>query len=527
MSRVRQGLSPARRRRLAFALVAAVAGGAAACTEPRLAAVPRPPLPQAAAEVPLEVPPPDAAQVDAPEGYRVEAVLTDLTYPTSVERDDDGNLYVAEAGWVYGDVSAPARVLRLTPSGALSVVTEALVGPVTDLLWHQGRLYVSHRGAVSRIEPDGRVVDLVTGLPSEGDHSNNQLALGPDGKLYVGQGTVTNSGVVGMDNFLLGWLQRYPGLHDQTPRTLALRRRRVITLNPFLLGGAQGSVWVTTGPFAPFGEAGPRAPGVTRGNGAVLRMDLDGSDLEVYAWGLRNPFGLAWSPQGRLYAADNGMDERGSRPIKDAPDTLLRVVEGAWYGWPDFAAGRSITDDAFAPAAGPAPRPLLTHPPHVQRPHMIFAPHSGLTKLAFDAAGEVGPRDALYLAVWGPLTPFTGRPRAGTPFPSVLRLDVEERSQRVFLRSKDDYRSGLPTAGLRRPIDVLVADGALYVVDMGEFRVLSTPVPSLAPRAGTGVLWRVVPDGRRAPAPPAGITAGPEAEQRPEPRGTLPAGSPR
>lgn len=50
------------------------------------------------------------------------------------------------------------------------------------------------------LQRDGRVKDLVTGLPSYGDHFNAKLSIGPDGKLYVGVGTATNSGVVGLDN---------------------------------------------------------------------------------------------------------------------------------------------------------------------------------------------------------------------------------------------------------------------------------------------------------------------------------------
>ena len=52
----------------------------------------------------------------------------------------------------------------------------------------------------------GGLRDLVTGLPSLGDHHNNQIAAGPDGKIYFGQGVATNSGVVGVDNFVFGWL---------------------------------------------------------------------------------------------------------------------------------------------------------------------------------------------------------------------------------------------------------------------------------------------------------------------------------
>jgi glucose/arabinose dehydrogenase len=28
----------------------------------------------------------------------------------------------------------------------------------------------------------------------------------------------------------------------------------------------------------------------------ILEMNLDGSDLRIYAWGMRNPNGMAWAP---------------------------------------------------------------------------------------------------------------------------------------------------------------------------------------------------------------------------------------
>lgn len=120
-------------------------------------------------------------------------------YPSSLEFDDSGGVFVAEAGFVYGDPSAPARVVHVSAKGDIHLVADRLNGPVTDILWHQSRLTISHCVRISVVEK-GKVRDLVTGLPSRGDHFNNQMCIGPDGLLYFGQGTATNSGVVGFDN---------------------------------------------------------------------------------------------------------------------------------------------------------------------------------------------------------------------------------------------------------------------------------------------------------------------------------------
>jgi glucose/arabinose dehydrogenase len=49
-----------------------------------------------------------------------------------------------------------------------------------------------------------------------------------------------------------------------------------------------------------------------------------GTTSEVVAWGfLRNPFGLAFAPDGSLYVSENAFDDRGSRPVWGTADVLL------------------------------------------------------------------------------------------------------------------------------------------------------------------------------------------------------------
>jgi quinoprotein glucose dehydrogenase len=60
--------------------------------------------------------------------------------------------------------------------------------------------------------------------------------------------------------------------------------------------------------------------------GGILRCNQDGSELEVYAIGLRNPQELTFDELGNLWAADN--DTAGADKSR-----LIHVVEGADYGW--------------------------------------------------------------------------------------------------------------------------------------------------------------------------------------------------
>lgn len=471
-----------------------------------------------------QVPAPDPSAAQVPEGYRVEIVLKDLTYPTSVELDKDGTMYVVEAGYSYGDPSAVTRILRIDRNGAISThVQEGLSGPVADLLYHDGRLYVSHRGKISVVE-NGRLRHLVTGLPSDGDHHTNQMAMGPDGKIYFGQGTATNSGVVGVDNFKMGWLKKHPNFHDVPAKTIRLRDRTFASENPF----SEKDRKARTAAFQPFGQGVPAdgaVEGTTKASGTILRLNPDGSDLEVYAWGLRNPFGVVWR-NGKLYASENGFDARGSRPIANDKEDLYEIKQGAWYGWPDYASGVPVTDARFKPKEGPAPEFVLAEHPPVEKPLLSFPEHSAATKLAVSPGG-FGEKGDLFLAFFGHMAPMTGRIEGEHGGHRLARINPDTQKVETFFSKKESHghhettgtsgkkadkrqNSGHAqeeeslTAGPRRLVDVVFSpDGeAMYVVDFGAMVVENEPKPF----PGSGLVWRITREGTKVEGPPANLS---------------------
>ena len=80
-------------------------------------------------------------------------------------------------------------------------------------------------------------------------------------------------------------------------------------------------------------------------HGTILRMQRDGSGIEVYARGLRNSVGLAWHPlTGELWFTDNGSDHLGPDL---PPDELNRAPgPGLHYGFPFCHAG-TLPDPVF------------------------------------------------------------------------------------------------------------------------------------------------------------------------------------
>jgi hypothetical protein len=485
-----------------------------------------------------KVPPSSAAAAKVPPGYRVEVVVRDLEYPTSVDFDDTGNMYIAEAGFAYGDPVAPARILRISPTGHMAIVAEQLGGPINDLLWHQGRLFISHFGKISALERDGAVRDLVTDLPVAFGHQNNQMSVGPDGKIYFGLGTITNSGVVGLDEaYPFMSLLLWPDIHDVPAKDIRLRGETFLTPQPNNVLARQGallSLWsnlryvvtslfnrnketsmlVRTGAFQPFGESGAQTiRGQVKANGTILRINPDGSDLEVYAWGLRNPYGVMWGPDGRLYASENAYDERGSRPIANARDNLWVVRQDAWYGWPDYSSGIPVTDPRFSSTRGPKPEFLLAEHLPVEKPLLTRPKHAGITKLDFSLNPEFGFAGQMFLGEFGAGVPITGTEEVSAG-QQVVRIDVNTGAIQPFFRAKPSALGPkgweyIATPAPKHPVEARFSpDGrALYVVDVGAlspFLAGAGPFPRAFP--GTGVVWRITREGTPAEGPPANLS---------------------
>lgn len=443
----------------------------------------------------------DPADVAVPEGYRVEVVATDLTYPTGISFDGEGRAFVTEGGYSYGEDWVKARLIRLPAGAGLpEVVAQGdLNGPWNGICFHDGSFYVAEGnvlegGRILKIAPDGEIAVLIDQLPSVGDHHANGPVVGPDGHLYFAIGTATNSGVVGPDNAKMGWLSRWPRFHDIPGGDIRLRGRDFAS-EDVMEGDRAGKV--ETGGYAPFGETvapGQRIAGATLASGSIIRLPLDGGEPEQVAWGFRNPFGLAFSGDGQLYITENGYDNRGSRPVWGAPDLLRRVEEGQWHGWPDFSGDQPLTDPFFGPPGGEAPGFLLAEHPNEPPPAVAnLGVHSSSNGFDFSWSQVFGHTGQAFIAQWGDMAPQVNKVLGPVGF-KVVRVDLDNGNVSDFLVNrgpKNGPASLIGGGGLERPIAARFSpDGtALYVVDFGVFTLDGE---ESRPRRGTGVVWRIV-----------------------------------
>lgn len=455
----------------------------------------------------------DRKYVEYPTGYELTLVADGMTAPSAVAFAPDGSIFVAEAG-IDG---AEPRIYGWRPDGAyVSIYPKTngfklfgdrfrLYGPIGGMVFHDGALFITHRdendlGVVTRLAIDGTHRTVIADLPAQGDYSVTDIAVSPTGRLVFGMGTATNSGVVGIDNFAIGWPKEHEKSCDQTFTDLKLLGYRFNTPNPNsgLFGGDDVAV---TAPFQAFGVSNQtRVPAsrIGKPNGAIYSISTTGGDLRVEAHGIRLPRGLGYSEFGRLYATNNGMELRGTRPIQDDPDSLLRIVQNTWYGWPDYTTDlRPVTDITLNEAT----RKMIVKSGYPDLSFLIDHGASGLLApnretlvsgvfpaLAGAAKFDFVPEESQFrefrgsaiVALAGDRAPFatSGLALKGTDIGyQVMRVDVDTRQVKEFIhntKGKPSSRIDKKEAGdaMERPIDVKFApDGSLYILDFGRMRM--------------------------------------------------------
>lgn len=487
----------------------------------------------------------DRRYVEYPTGMVLEVVAEGFTAATALAPDDAGRLYVADRGWrgrevritrINLETGEKTEVYPVSHRPLLGLLDKRfrLFGPVGGMVYSDGELYVSARDE----NDDGVVVALdlanwtgelptmrtvVGELPARGDHGITDLALQPTtGRLFFGLGSATNSGVVGVDNWEVGWLRRHSGFHDRPLVEMKIGGYRFDTEDP--AAGPLNPDKVNTAPFNPFRRSNQRIEAAAGGKptAAIYSVDPLGGDLRVEAHGLRHPRGLAFNEFGNLYASNQGMELRGTRPVKDDPDAIVRVPLSAsigitttappatWFGWPDYSAELiSITDERYQPPTWLLGRtgyrelsPLIDYRETELDPAdretllaAVFPSLSGAAGMTFvpdDAHQALEPyMGMLLVALNGDRAPFStsGLPLVAPVGYKFVLVDPERRTVHDFIYNvAQKHEVG---EMLNRPIDVAFApDGTVYLLDLGQMRMRGG---SERHKPGTGRVYRLAP----------------------------------
>ena len=431
-------------------------------------------------------------------GYKIEPVISGLTFPTAVAFDDENKLYVIEAGYSYDEIFGEPKLLRIDGDKTTLIAKGTNNGPWTGITWYDGAFYVAEGGEMNggkilKISKDGTITTLISDLPSMGDHHTNGPVV-KDGYIYFGQGVATNSAVVGTDNADFGWLLRKKDFHDIPCADITLTGQNYTSPNPLTDDPDDET---STGAYVAFGTAttpGQVIKGVVPCTGSILRIPISGGPAELISWGFRNPFGLAFHPDGRLFITENGFDTRGSRPVWGAGDALWEIKTGVWYGFPDYSAGKSIVDDEeFKTPGKDAVKPLLQKYPNVPpKPAAIFGVHSSSDGFDFSRSSDFGYVGEAFVAQFGDMPPGAGKVLFPVGF-KIVRANIETGVINDFATNKGKRNgpaSWLKKGGLERPVSVKFdkPGSALYVVDFG---ILKTDEKGSHSQTKTGMIWKI------------------------------------
>jgi len=181
---------------------------------------------------------------------------------------------------------------------------------------------------------------------------------------------------------------------------------------------------------------------------SIMRMNPDGSNLEIFAKGIRNTVGFDWHPETEvLWFTDNGRDWMGD---DIPPDELNRAPEpGMHFGFP-FCHGKGIQDPEFRS------RECSEFTP----PELELGPHVAALGMRF-YTGTMFPekyRGGIFIAEhgsWNRTTPIGYR---------VMFVQVKENkaiSKEVFA---EGWLAGSTSWG--RPVDLeIMPDGSLLLSD--------------------------------------------------------------
>ena len=393
---------------------------------------------------------PDNGGLTLPPGFCAIVVADQVGAPRHLAVAPNGDLFVALEGGRGGSSGGGILALRdTTGDGKADVRQELGSDGGTGIALGRGVLYFSTASTVYRyamragsLTPLGPPDVIVKDLPAGGHRARN-LALSPDGgALYVNVGSPSNACQVADRS------GASPG-KDPCPE-LATR----------------AGIW----------RFDPSKPSQTQAAGTR------------YATGIRNAVGLAFAPDGQLWATQHGRDQLGQnwpklftleQSAEKPSEELLRLTEGDDFGWPYCYHDPELGHLVLAPEYGgdgkqvgrcaQKKEPALAFPGH-------WAP-DGLTFYA-GAAGGGGGGGAQFPARYagGAFIAFHGSwNRAPLPQAGYRVVFVPFRDGKpvgTYETFADGFWHENGAGPQHRPVGVAVGpDGSLYITDDAAGRI--------------------------------------------------------
>jgi len=304
------------------------------------------------------------------------------------------------------------------------------------LFLENGDHILRYRLDVTTHEPRGAADQVVTGLPTHGDHDSHSIALRADGSLFVNSGSATNACQVNNRQ------SRSPGQ-------------------------------------VPCAEKALRA--------GIWRFDAAGTGQHFgpaarFASGIRNAVGLAIDSKGRLFATQHGRDQlhenwghlySAERGQALPAEELIEVAAGADYGWPecyfDPVAGRMVLAPEYGGDGGRAIGPCIGR----RGPVAAFPSHWAPNAVAF-YTGTLFPtvyRDGAFIAFHGSWNRAPG-PQQGFNIMFQPMKDGRTTGGPILFADGFAGAGGASGKAAYRPTGLAIGpDGSLYISDDRQGRI--------------------------------------------------------
>lgn len=269
-----------------------------------------------------------------------ESRVSDVDLPEFALLEPDNSEAVA---------TATPRITESEPLADVAVIAENLTIPWDIAFLPDGSMLVTERvGTVRHIESSGETKGVfpVSGVEHIGEGGLLGITLHPNFEenhyVYLFQ---TTEGSESLENRVVRYTFKDNDLAFDRVILDGLRGARYHDGGRMEFG-PDGYLYVTLGDALRENESQNPQSLI----GAILRITDEGAvpednpfGNEIYSYGHRNPQGLAWDEEGRLWST-----EHGRSGLRSGLDEINLIEKGGNYGWPD-SEGDTVKVGTIAP----------------------------------------------------------------------------------------------------------------------------------------------------------------------------------